>query len=139
MSLRPRRLSRASNRRLLAVFSVLALLLAAAGIYGVLAYSVSEKAHEIGIRMALGAGVGNVVRTVLRKSLALAISGVLLGTCGALLLTRVLANLLFEVRPTDPTTFVSVALLLAGVPLLASWIPARRAARVDPALALRFE
>ena len=125
--------------RLLAVFALLALLLAAVGIYGVLAYSVSEKTREIGIRVALGAGTSDVVGAVIRQSLWLAAAGVALGMAGALAATRVLAKFLFEVQPTDPATFVSIALLLTGVALLASWIPARRASRVDPMVALRFE
>jgi predicted permease len=125
--------------RLLAVFAGLALLLAAVGIYGVLAYSVNERTREIGIRVALGAGTLDVVRAVILRSLALATGGVALGMAGALLVTRVLAKFLFEVQPTDPATFVSVALLLTAVALLASWVPARRAARVDPVVALRFE
>jgi putative ABC transport system permease protein len=125
--------------RLLAVFAMLALTLAAIGVYGVLAYSVSERTHEIGIRMALGAGKGNVMGMVLRNSLILAAAGVSLGTAGALIVTRVLGRFLFEVKPTDPATFAVVALLLAAIALLAGCIPARRATKVDPVVALRFE
>jgi putative ABC transport system permease protein len=125
--------------RLLAAFSVIALLLAAIGIYGVLAYSVSERTREIGIRMALGAQSGDVLGMVLRRTAILAAAGVLLGTAGALAATRVLQNLLFEVKPRDTATFVSVAALLAVVALFAGWFPARRATRVDPLVALRYE
>jgi len=105
----------------------------------VLAYSVSERTHEIGIRIALGAGTGNVMGMVFRNSLALAAAGVSLGTAGALVVTRVLEKYLFDVKPTDPSTFAVVALLLAGIALLAGCIPARRATKVDPVVALRFE
>jgi putative ABC transport system permease protein len=123
--------------RLIVVFSVFALVLAAIGIYGVVAYSVAERTHEIGIRVALGAGPGNVVGMVLRRLLALLVPGVALGTAGALAATRVLSALLFEVRPNDPATFVGVAGLLAAVAIVAAVAPARRASRVDPLVALR--
>lgn len=125
--------------RLLAAFSFLALLLAAVGIYGVLACSVAERTHEIGIRMALGASRGDVVGMVLRSTLGLAALGVVLGIGGALLVTRVLEKLLFGVKPTDPLTFVSVAVLFIGVALFAGLLPARRAAQVYPLVALRYE
>jgi putative ABC transport system permease protein len=125
--------------RLLALFSALALLLAAVGIYGVLAYSVAERAHEIGIRVALGAQGRDVSRMVLRRTLALSIPGVVLGVLGALAVTRVLERLLFGVKPNDPATLGAVAALLAAVALTAALIPARRAARVDPMIALRAE
>jgi len=125
--------------RLLGAFSLLALLLAAVGIYGVLAYSVAQRTHEIGIRMALGAEAGDVLRMVLHRTLALAATGIAIGAAAALATTRVLANFLFEVKPSDPATFVTVAALLAGVAVLASWIPAHRAAGVDPVEALRYE
>jgi len=125
--------------RLLAAFSLLALILSAVGIYGVLAYSVTQRTHEIGIRMALGAESADVLRMVLRRTLILAAAGIALGTAGALALTRVLSKFLFEVKPTDPATFIAVAALLAGVALLAGAIPARRAADVDPMVALRYE
>jgi predicted lysophospholipase L1 biosynthesis ABC-type transport system permease subunit len=123
--------------RLLAFFSVLALILAAVGIYGVTAYAVAERRHEIGVRMALGARAGNVMRMVLRRTLALVVPGVVVGALGAFAATRVLSNLLFGVGATDPTTFVSVALLLAGVAIAATIGPARRAARVNPVDALK--
>jgi len=125
--------------RLLAVFAMLALALAAIGVYGVLAYSVSERTHEIGIRMALGAGTGEVMGMVLRNSLMLAAAGVTLGIAGALIVTRVLGRFLFEVKPTDPGIFAVVALLLSAIALLAGCAPARRATKVDPVVALRFE
>jgi predicted permease len=124
--------------RLISVFSMLALLLSAIGIYGVLAYSVTERTHEIGIRMALGAGKSDITRMVLRRSLTLVAAGVALGLAGAVAVTRVLAAFLFNVKPTDPATFGMVATLLAAVALLAGLLPARRAARVDPLVALRL-
>jgi putative ABC transport system permease protein len=125
--------------RLLGGFSFLALVLAAVGVYGVSAYSVTERTPEIGIRMALGAGTGDVLSMVLRRTLALAGAGVALGTAGALAATRVLAKFLFEVTPTDPLTFIAVAVLLPAVALAAGWLPARRASKVDPLVALRYE
>jgi putative ABC transport system permease protein len=125
--------------RLLATFSVLALILAAIGIYGVLAYSVTERTHEIGIRVALGAQARDVSRMVLRRTLFLSIPGVALGVAGALAVTRVLDRLLFGVKPNDPATIVAVAALLACVALVAAVVPARRATRVDPMVALRAE
>ena len=125
--------------RLLTSFSLLALVLAAIGIYGVLAYSVTERTQEIGIRMALGARAGDVLRMVLRRTIALAAAGVALGSAGALLVTGVLAKLLFEVKPTDSGTYVVVAALLALVAVAAGLVPALRAARVDPMTALKYE
>jgi predicted permease len=125
--------------RLLGTFSMLALLLASVGIYGVLAYAVTERTPEIGIRMALGAERADVLRMVLRRTLTLAGLGVAIGWVAALAVTRVLAKFLFEVTPSDPTTLVAVAVLLSSVALGAGWIPARRATRVDPMVALRHE
>ena len=123
--------------RLIGAFSVVALVLAAIGIYGVVAYSVAERTHEIGIRVALGAGRADVVGMVLRRLLVLLVPGVAFGVIGALATTRVLSSLLFEIRPNDPATFVSVAGLLAAVAIVAGLAPARRASRVDPLVALR--
>ena len=125
--------------RLLGGFSMLALLLAAVGTYGVLAYSVAQRTHEIGIRMALGAEARDVLRLVLRRTLTLAGAGVAIGAAAALAVTRVLQKFLFEVKPSDPTTFLAVAVLLTSVALAAGWIPAWRATRVDPVEALRYE
>ncbi|HXG65879.1 MAG TPA: FtsX-like permease family protein, partial [Blastocatellia bacterium] len=124
---------------LLGVFAGLALMLAAVGIYGVIAYSVAERTHEIGIRMALGAQPGNVLRMVLGQGLALALVGVGLGLGAAFALTRFMESLLFAVGAKDPLTFVAIPLLLAAVALLASYVPARRATKVDPMTALRHE
>jgi putative ABC transport system permease protein len=128
-----------SQTRLLGMFAIMALLLAAIGIYGVLACSVAERTHEIGIRMALGAEEKDVLWMVLRRTLVLTGSGVLLGALGALAVTRVLAKFLFEVTPTDPLTFSAVTVILLIVAALSAWIPAQRAARVYPLVALRFE
>ena len=125
--------------RLLGAFSLLALVLSAVGIYGVLAYQVAQRTQEIGIRMALGAEKRNVLGMVLRRTLVLAGAGIALGIAGALAVTRVLTNFLFEVTPTDPATFAAVAALLGCVALLSGLIPARRATKVDPMVALRYE
>ena len=124
---------------LVGFFGLLAVGLAAIGLYGVLSYSVARRAREIGIRMALGARAGQVVGLVLAQGLGLAALGVGIGIAAALALTRVLARFLFDVTPTDPATFAGTAVLLAAVALLACWLPARRAARVDPIEALRTE
>lgn len=124
---------------LLGGFAALALVLAAIGIYGILAYLVSQRRREIGIRLALGAEPGAVLGMVLRQSLVQVMPGVVLGVAGALALTRLLQSQLFGVQRTDPVTFLAVAGLLVGVAVLASWIPARRAARVSPMTALRTE
>ncbi len=131
--------SRRFSLGLLGLFAGIAMGLAAVGIYGVMAYSVSRRTHEIGIRMALGAQGGDVLRLVVVESLGLTLGGIALGMAGAWALTRLLAGGLYGVSPTDPATFLVVALLLAAVALLASYLPARRASRVDPLTALRYE
>ena len=124
---------------LLGLFAVAALLLAMIGIYGVISYSVGRRTREVGIRVALGASRSDVLRLILRQGAALAGLGLAAGVAGALLLTRSLASLLFDVGRLDVATYGAVALLLLGAALLASWIPARRATRVDPVDALRVE
>ncbi|HET6976213.1 MAG TPA: ABC transporter permease [Pyrinomonadaceae bacterium] len=125
--------------QLLGTFAALAFILAAVGIYGVVSYSVAQRTREIGIRIALGARSRDVLGLVLKEGLRLTALGVGLGLAGAFAATRVLRTLLFEVKPTDPTTFICLSLLLAFVALLASYIPARRATKVDPLEALRYE
>jgi putative ABC transport system permease protein len=127
------------NMLLLGAFAGLALLLAAVGIYSVLSYSVKRSVPEIGIRLALGARLGDVLRTVVFEGMKPALIGVALGTVGALGLGRVLSSMIYGVKPTDPVTFIAVAVLLATVALLASMVPAYRATRVDPMVALRYE
>jgi putative ABC transport system permease protein len=132
----------ASNRlrtMLLGVFAGIALLLAGVGIYGVVSYSVAQRSHELGIRSALGATSGSLVRLVISNGMLMAVAGLVIGGAGAFAITRTLSTLLFNVSPNDPATLLSVAALLAGIALLACYVPARRVTAIDPIEALRYE
>ena len=131
--------SRRFNMLLLGIFAALALVLAAVGIYGVMAYAVTQRTHEIGVRVALGAQRRDVMRMLMGHGLVLALVGVAVGLAGAFALTRLMASLLFGVSSTDAATFAVVSALLAAVTLLASFVPALRATRIDPITALRYE
>jgi ABC-type antimicrobial peptide transport system permease subunit len=124
---------------LLGLFASLALILAMVGIYGVISYSVSQRTAEIGIRMALGATREGILRMVIGRAMLLVLAGIIIGGAGAFALSKYLKTLLFEVRPSDPWTYLSIAILLGVVALTASMVPARRATRVDPMIALRYE
>ena len=134
-SVAPRRF----NLLLLGTFAGAAVLLALIGIYGVMSYAVTQRTHEIGVRMALGARRGEIVRMVVRQGMVVALTGIAVGTAAAFALTRLMATLLFDVKPNDPFTFAIVAIALTATTLVASWVPALRAARVDPLQALRYE
>jgi predicted permease len=124
---------------LIGVLSGAAFVLAAVGIYSLIAYSVAQQTQELGIRIALGATARNILTLVIRRGLVLAVIGIAIGVAGALALTKLIARLLFETNPTDPTTYVASALIFVAVAILASYFPARRATRVDPTEALRAE
>ncbi|MGO8815564.1 MAG: FtsX-like permease family protein [Terriglobia bacterium] len=123
---------------MVAAFAILALMLAAIGVYGVISYSVSKRTREIGIRVALGARRGAVLGLVMKQGLRLTLAGTIVGIIGALALTRLLSSFLYGVSPTDPLTFLAVCALLIAVALSAAYLPARRAAKVDPMVALSY-
>jgi len=127
------------NMSLLGIFAALALILATVGVYGLMAYTVSQRTHEIGVRVAVGAQRHDVLSLVVREGAKLAFIGIAIGIAAAFVLTRLMASLLFAVKPTDPATFAGVAILLAVVALAACYIPARRATRIDPLVALRYD
>jgi ABC-type antimicrobial peptide transport system permease subunit len=127
------------NMLLLGIFAGLALTLAGVGIYGMIAYRVNQRTHDIGVYIALGAQHRDVLRLIMRDGIKLTMLGIVLGLAGAIAVTRLMVSLLFEVKPTDPATLTAVALLLAAAALLACYIPARRALSIQPITALRCE
>jgi len=132
-----------ANRRvyllLLSVFAAIALLMATAGIYGLISYAVARRTQEMGIRVALGATVGQILALIIRQGMLLTLIGVVIGIAGSLVLTKVISGLLYGITPTDAPTFVGTALLFIAVAFVATYIPARRATTIDPTVALRFE
>jgi putative ABC transport system permease protein len=124
---------------LMGIFALLALVLTMIGLYGVISYLVNQRTQEIGIRMALGAQARDITHMVLKQAMILVLTGVAIGLAAAWLSTKLMARLLFQISPTDPLTFVAIAVLLITVALLACYLPARRATKVDPLVALRYE
>jgi len=124
---------------LLGFFAAIALALAAVGLYGLISYSVTQRTQEIGLRMALGADTSRVVSSIIRQALTLAVIGMAIGLVAAIALSRIMTSLLYDISATDPITYVIVSLMLVGVAVVASLVPALRATRVDPVTALRYE